>query len=447
MIIPPAAALACEMSRIRIHAFILVTLTVLAFWGAGVFWLRIGVEPRAAREARSAFAAGRFAEAGPLTSQWLSAQPDSSEAHLLKGRLAVAASKPDEAAEELRRAQSLGHPRDELALLQALIESKVGRHAEAEPVLRRAFEQQQMPDRQVDEALAKVYLETYDLTRSAAVLTVWSRDFPDDAKPYLWWAEVHARATDEQGLVENDYREALRRDPSMARARLGLAEELRKAHRTALAAVEYDACLAIEPDNAVAHLGAGRNLIEEGDLEAASRHLNRVIELDPKNAAPHKELAELASRRGDWTTALALLDHAMALDPFDVAVRNSRGLALARLGRIDEARAEQSAAARLRADLDRLSATRARLIQSPHDLKSQLQVARWLFDHAHDHEGVRWALKVLGERPDDPEANQLLATFHQSRGEIGLANFYRLHASPRPEPAVPLSETSSRGTP
>ena len=331
----------------------------------------------------------------------------------------------DEAADELKRAQALGHPRDELALLQALIASKVGRHAEAEPVLRRAFEVQQVPDRQVDEALAKVYLETYDLKRSAAVLRAWVRDFPDDAKPHLWWAEVHGRATDEQGLVENDYREALRRDPSMARARLGLAEELRKAHRTAEAAVEYDACLALEPNNAAAHLGAGRSLMEQGNLAAASCHLNRVMELDPKSAEPYKELAEAAARRGDWAAALVLLDRAIALDPFDVAVRNSRGLALARLGRLDEAREEQAAAARLRTDLDRLRAARARLIDSPRDLKSQLQVARWMFDHAHDQEGARWALKVVGERPDDPEANQLLASYHQRRGEIGLANFYR----------------------
>ena len=205
-------------------------------------------------------------------------------------------------------------------------------------MLRRAFEEQHAPDRQVDEALAKVYLETYDLTRSAAVLKVWARDFPDDPKPYLWWAEVHGRAADQQSMVENDYREALRRDPSLARADLGLAEELRKAHRNAEAAAEYDACLALEPNNAAAHLGAGRNLMEHGDEPAAARHLNRAMVLDPKNAEPYKELAEAASRRGDWAASLALLDRAVALDPYDVGVRNSRGLALSRLGRIDEAR-------------------------------------------------------------------------------------------------------------
>jgi tetratricopeptide (TPR) repeat protein len=441
------AALACEMSRIGLRTRIVIPLAALALIGAAAARFRMWVEPRAAREARRAVAAGRYPEASIALTNWLNAEPGSSEAHLLKGRVAVALSNLNEGADELKRAHALGHPRDELELLQALIASKLGKHAEAEPVLRRAFEEQRSPDRQVDEAMAKVYIETYDLTRSALVLKVWARDFPDDAKPYIWWAEVHGRAAGEQGMVENDYRQALRREPRSARAHLGLADELRKAHRTAEAAVEYDACLALEPNDAAAHLGAGRNLMEHGDLTNAARHLNRVMVLDPKTAEPLKELAEAASRRGDWSAALALLDRAIALDPYDVAVRNSRGLALARLGRTDEARAEQAAAARLRTDLDRLQAARARLIDSPHDWKSQLQVARWMFDHAHDREGARWALKILAERPDDPEASRLLASYHERRGEIGLANFYRVHASTGPEPAAPESGASPRETP
>ena len=99
-----------------------------------------------------------------------------------------------EAAYELKRAQTLGFPRDELALLQALIASKAGRPSEAEPVLKRAFAEHRKPDRQLHEALAKAYLETYDLTDAALALDRWARDFPDDPKPYLWRAEVDSQA-------------------------------------------------------------------------------------------------------------------------------------------------------------------------------------------------------------------------------------------------------------
>lgn len=419
--------------RIRMATALAITvLAVAAIMAARFAWR---TEPREAREARRALADGRYDDAGRALARWLQAVPDTPEAHVLRGRVAVAMSRLSEAADELAQAQSLGLPREELALLHALIASKAGRHAEAEPTLRRAFDLAGVPDRQVDEALAKTYLETYDLTRAKAVLDRWARDFPDDPKPYLWRADVDSRTATEQGAVELDYREALRRDPSLAAARLGVAEELRKAHRNGEAAAEYNAFLAVEPDNAVAHLGAGRNLMEMGDETAATGHLNRAMTLDGKNAEPLKEMAHAAMRRGDWTAAIAVLDRAVALDPFDVAVRQSRGVALMRLGRTEEARAEQATASRLRQELDKLHDARKRLIASPHDRKSQLEVAQWMFDHAQEHEGARWAEKILVEWPDDPQASRLLADYHQHRGANGLANFYRLRASTSAEPS------------
>jgi tetratricopeptide (TPR) repeat protein len=442
------SALACEMSpigpRSRItRAFAVLGFAVLGAAAAATVLSVRRMEPAEARKARRALAAGLYDAAGLALARWLKAMPDASEAHLLKGRVAVALGRLPEAADELKRAHALGHAREEVALLQALIATKLGRHAEAKPALTRAFELARAPDRQVDEALARVYLETYDLVRGAEVLDCWARDFPDDPKPYLWRAEVHSRTGSDPGVLEVDYREALRRDPALARARLGLAEELRQMHRSAAAAVEYDAYLALEPNDAVAHLGAGRNLMELGDEAGATRHLNRAIELDGKSAEPLKELAEAAARRGDWAATLVVVDRAIALDPFDLAMRQRRGLALHGLGRVAEGRAEQAEADRLRKDLAHLHGARSRLIASPHDRAAQLEVARWMFDHAHDQEGARWAEKILSERPEDPEASRLLADYHQRRGETGLANFYRLHAQPGPKPSAAPEEINT----
>jgi tetratricopeptide (TPR) repeat protein len=444
----PEPAQAFAMFRMGPRPGIVIGLIMLALIGAVVIRLVVPVEAGTASAARRAVAAGRYHEAANALAHWLSSEPNLAEVHQLKGRVAVGLGRLNEAADELKQAHALGQPGDDLALLRALIAAKLGRSGEAEPVLSRAFQERHGPDRQVDEALAKIYLETYDLARSATVLDVWARDFPDDPKPYLWRAEVHGRAPAHEGMVENDYREALKRDRSLAPARMGLAEALRKAHRNVEAVAEYDACLALEPNDATAHLGAGRNLMELGDVAAAKRHFDRALALAPTSALAHQELAEAAGRRGDWAAALTLLDRAITLDPFDLSVRHSRGLALARLGRLDEARTEQAAAARLRHDLSRLNDARARVIASPHDGNSQLEVARWMFDHAHDDEGARWALKVLAERPDDPEASRLLAEHHDRRGETGLANFYRLHATAVPGPAALVgSEAAPRLTP
>jgi tetratricopeptide (TPR) repeat protein len=420
------------MLRTERGAWLVGAVVVASLSAAAAVWAWRRTEPRDAKEARSALAAGRFAAAEAPLLRWLKARPDSAEAHFLKGRVALARGDLPGAAAGMKRATELGYPRPQLALLGALIASKLGRHAEAEPILRHAFLAAQGPDPQLDEALARVYLETYDLDRAATVIERWIREAPDDPQPFLWRTEVDSRTTAHPTAALNDYREALKRDPTLAKARLGLADELRKAHSNAEAAVEYDAYLALKPDDAAGHLGAGQNRMEMGDETAATRHLERALALDPKNASALIELAEYDLRRAEFARSLAYLDRAIKLDPFDPTIRRRRGLALTRLGRVEEAKIEQAASQRLQTELDHLDEVREHLIQSPHDRSSQLEVARWMFDHGHDAEGVRWAEKVLREQPGNAEANRLLAEYHERHGNPGLANFYRLQDSSGP---------------
>jgi tetratricopeptide (TPR) repeat protein len=430
--VPKSSALAYWLREIgsrRWLSGVCALLSVAAVASAHSRWQR---EPSAATEARSAFVSGQYDQAAAALDRWLHVMPRASEAHFLKSRVAVADSQLRDAIRELERARALGHPRDELAQLEALIASKAGRLTEAEPTLRNFFDNNPRPDRQVNEALAKVYLETYNLARAAIVLDRWTNDFPADAKPYLWRAEIHSRTGGDFRAVESDYRDALKRDPALARAHLGLADELCKAHRNQEAALEYEAYLAFEPADAAAHIGAARNMRELGDDAAARAHLKRAQALDGNNAEIFKQLAEDAAQRNDWPAAISSLDRAVELAPFDVAVRHSRSLVLAKLGRADEARTEQAAAIRLRQDLDRLGEARRKLIASPQDWQSQLIVARWMFDHDHGPEGVRWAEKILADRPGDVEASRLLADYHERRGERGLANFYRVNAPREP---------------
>ena len=102
---------------------------------------------------------------------------------------------------------------------------------------------------------------------------------------------------------------------------------------------------------------------------------------------------------------------------------------MAWLERPDLAQAEESALKLLRADLDRLNEARARLAVTPNDSHAQTTIARWMIEHGQEQEGVRWAEHVLRGQPGDPDASRLLADFHVRRGDTGLANFYRLHAS------------------
>ncbi len=403
--------------------------------GATVALVAVGVLIRgevAARSAatatRRALADRRYSEAEGTLGRWLRARPRSAEAHYLKARLALKLGRPQEAVEELARARALGHPAAPLDRLDAIIRAQAGRYAEAEPVLRRVLERSEAPDPEAAEALARLYLQTYQFHAAAAVIERWIREAPDDAKPYLWRTEVNTRLKKDSATQIHDYRAALQRDPTLEKARLGLADELRLAGRGDEAQAEYAAYIARRSDDPAGHLGAGLVAMDRGDEDGAIRHLDRTLELDPADAAALSARAAIAVRRGEHAAALALLDRAVRNNPHDVEIRHRRGLCLARLGRHDEARAEQEVAARLREDDQRLSKLQQALVANPGDPALQGEVARWMIEHGHEEEGLRWARKILGERPNDPESNRLMAEYHERGGNPGLANYYRLQA-------------------
>ena len=413
---------------------ILAVLSALSVSG-WVAWER--PSRQASAEARRALAAGRYEDAWNVLERWTRARPRAAEAHYLRAKTAIALGRRHDVTVSLKEARALGYPEDGLAVLRALIDARNGRLAEAQPVLARAFAEARAPDLMIDEALARVYLETYDFPHAGAVLTRWARDAPTDPRPPWWRARANLRRDAEPNVVIADCREALRRDPTLAEARLGLADLLRREHRNTEAAAEYDAYLASKPDDPAGHLGAGSNRLELGDLDAARRDLDRALVLDPENAEAHKERAKLDLRLGDAAAALGHLDRAVAVLPHDPALHYSRRLALTRLGRLDEAKQEQQVMDRLKADLDRMNELQARLAGSPHDAHLQTELARWMLAHGYDKEGEKWARKVLGEHPGNPETCLLLADYHERLGQWERAQYYRAQIRRNPSFPVP----------
>lgn len=385
---------------------------------------------RASREVRRALAAGRHDDAWKAVARWLDLRPRSAEAQYYRAKAAIATGRRDDVADGLTRAQALGYPEDRLAVLRALIDVQFGRIAPAQPVLARAFAEGG-PDPIVDEALARVYLEMYDFPRARAVLSRWADDDPNDLRPPLWRALVDRRADAEPEVILADFQEVLRRDPKHAAARLGAAEELAKAHRTQEAAEAFAGYLADYPDDPAAHLGAGLAAIALGDEGGAASHLDRTLALDPGNGPAHLERGKIDLRRNDPAAALAHFDRAALATPFDPAVHYQRSIALKRLGKDDESAREQAEFARLTRDRRDLEDLQARLADSPGDARLQTQLARWMFEHGYELEGVNWAKKVLLDHPGQPETCLLLAAYFERVGNWDQARFYKAQAGRR----------------
>jgi Flp pilus assembly protein TadD len=386
-----------------------------------------------ARSARERIAAGDFEAADEPLQHWLEARPDSAEALFLSARVAIGLNRFEPGLKALQKAREAGYPDRLIERERGLLLVRGGNLSEAEPVLRKVFlaSSSDTRDPELDEALARCYVESYQLRAAEEVLKRWIRDAPTDARPYFWSAEVERRkATPDQDVLIDNYEKAVRLDPAMDQARLPLAEQYLKAHRNDDAAREYAAYVQRHPDDPEAHLGLGQIAAENGDEGEAIRELDRAAELAPGDHRPLVERGKLELHRGRVREALTFFSRAVEVNPTEPEVHYQRGLVLTRLGKVEEAKKEQEETARRQRERGELELLLKDLHRSPRDLSLQIRACRWLFDHGHPDEGLRWAEKILREHPGHVEICRLLADHYERAGNAGLANFYRVQATP-----------------
>jgi len=197
---------------------------------------------------------------------------------------------------------------------------------------------------------------------------------------------------------------AVRLDPTFARAYAGLsfthfqnafqgwAERQPEVERALASAGQS---LMVDDRDPAAHWAMGRALWLHGRNDASVVELEQAVDLSPNFALGHYTLAFVHAQGGDPETAISASDYARHLSPFDpllFGMLASRGVALARLGRFDEA-AEWGIKAAGRPNA-----------------------------HAHIL-GIAAFLLALAGRHD--EARAYLATIHKTRPQYGIDDFLR----------------------
>jgi adenylate cyclase len=142
------------------------------------------------------------------------------------------------------------------------------------------------------------------------------------------------------------FEEALRLDPSFARARVGLADTLQ--WLASEGAIEYLPALhrareeltrAIAENDALAeaHSSLGGLLLTDDDYVGTERESRRAIELNPSLSDPYRWLAQLEAGAGRMDEAIRMLETAQQIDPADVNVVSFLGHAYLYAGREREA--------------------------------------------------------------------------------------------------------------
>jgi tetratricopeptide (TPR) repeat protein len=422
----PAVLPAAKRRRRRA---LLAAVMVFATAGAAAY----AVHARKARRieavatpAKEAVRQGPVDEARPLVEKWRAIAPESGEPDYYLAWLDIRAGRPAQAMDSLRAAASKGYALEPLEILRAILMAQAGQFEEAVPILLNGFESDSGPLAEIADALVRFYMRTVRLGEADAVISRWMAAAPQDARPYVWRADIYNRGGREVDLVIRDDREALRRDPTLLDTRLDLAEKLLRASQIDEAAEEYTKVLAHRPKSVPARVGLGRIALLKGDIQGASRHFEEAVALDPDSPRALRELALLDVKFGRLKQARERLEKAVRLDPEDLETRYSYARVLAASGDAKAAAEQTQRAERLRSDQKQIEDLRKQLAGEPDNLEIRSEVARWLIEHGHDEEGLDWTRRILAVKPDHPATCRILANYHAKRDNPGLANYYRM---------------------
>jgi Flp pilus assembly protein TadD len=144
------------------------------------------------------------------------------------------------------------------------------------------------------------------------------------------------------------YRTAVNWDPYSADLRHELAVLLSRLGEARQAAAQLGEAVKLAPENAELHYDLALALNEAGETDRVIPELEQAVRLDPRHARAWYNLGLARSARGDAANAEEALVRAESADSKDPRIPYARATVLARLGKLEEAKA----AARRALELD-----------------------------------------------------------------------------------------------
>lgn len=163
----------------------------------------------------------------------------------------------------------------------------------------------------------------------------------------LW--HMYRFTRQENELAQHFFGEALKLDPTFARAYAGMSfTHWQNAFQrwgdrdreTALAFESAGQSLLVDDRNPAAHWAMGRALWLRGEQDGSLLELASAVDLSPNFALGHYALSFVHSQSGDPQSAIGSSDHSRHLSPFDpllFGMMGARAMAHARLGEFEAA--------------------------------------------------------------------------------------------------------------
>jgi Flp pilus assembly protein TadD len=284
----------------------------------------------------------------------LAVRPDLAPAHANLGLLLQTTGRDDEALAEYEAALKLdptqstaSHGASKVAEGLALKLSNEGHTDDALAVLARA--KNVVPgsvDLLFDYGMVAMQLQRYQ--EAAASLESAQKEDPNDARILYGLARVRL-AQQKMPEAEGLMRDYLKLRPEDATAHYGLGHILTMLLRNDEARAEFNRSIELAPQQTESYIELADIEAQAGNARRAQELYEHVLSRDPKHPAALAGMGILAYRAKAYAQADTYLQQAVTAAPQYQTAHYYRGLTLARMGRIEESKAELAVASELAA--------------------------------------------------------------------------------------------------
>lgn len=281
--------------------------------------------------------------------QQLDADTSAPRRDLMRGEALYALNRFPEADKALAAAL-VADPTDAAAMeLRGLTLYRLGRPAEAIPLLEKAHTW--TPQTKADPAyiLALCYIDTLRFDDARRAFAEQYSFPPDSAAAHLLVARMLLRR-EYVNVAEAEGQKALTADAKLPGAHM-LLGEIALAHEHLDEAIAYFSAEAkLDPLNGSVYERIGDAEGRKSDYAAAAQSLQRALLLTPNSTGPYILLGKVMLRRGDAVTAAGYLERAERMDSHNYMTHSLLGQAYRAMGRTADAQRETATSSQLQSD-------------------------------------------------------------------------------------------------
>jgi tetratricopeptide (TPR) repeat protein len=300
------------------------------------------------------------------------------------------------------------------------------------------------------ETLARAYMQYLRFGPAFSCLTLWIEVAPDDPEPLRWRAWVLERLNSITEAM-NDYKRALKLDPTLVPVRLRLAELFLETSNPPEAFPLLDGLRKQFPDRADVMARMGQCKFLQGQAEEARQLLEAAVEQLPRDSAVLNTLAKLNLQEKQPAEAEKWLRRALKVDPTDTEAEFTLVATLQGQERWEEAKAALKQYQKDAATLRRVSKVLQQEAEKPSTDPDSLCEIGTMFLRTNERVGLYWLQKALERDPGHQAAHKALAEYFESKGDTESAATHRHQLKPEggaaSGPSKPTTPSRQSGEP